>query len=105
MRADGQLRNRVLSYATVARLAMIIHSRQRRWTPRQWAHVGAAASLSLSLTWWFSDDGPGGRRAADDGARAAVVAAEEHAAPAPSRELAARTAGQAAVAATAAAQS
>ena len=37
---------------------MIIHSRQKRWTPRQWTIVGAAAALSLSLTWWFSDAGP-----------------------------------------------
>jgi hypothetical protein len=52
---------------------MIIYSRQKRWTPRHWAAVGAAASLSLSLTWWFSDAGPGGRRAADDGVRAVAV--------------------------------
>ena len=37
---------------------MIIHSRQKRWTPQHWAIVGAAAALSLSLTWWFSDAGP-----------------------------------------------
>lgn len=43
---------------------MIIHSRQKRWTPRHWCVVGAAAALALSVTWWFSDAGPPARRGA-----------------------------------------
>jgi hypothetical protein len=41
---------------------MIIYARQKRWSLRHWALVGAAAALSLTLTWWFSDAGPAASR-------------------------------------------